>query len=122
MITIRFTRRSEDGGVRMVMEGHAGAGAKGADPVCAAATMLAYTLGQSVRFLYESGLLWCRPRIDLQEGRAVICAVPRREALAEVLHTFWVVQSGAWVLSRNYPRNVTLDPLDSDTPWERMRL
>lgn len=118
MIYIRFYRKEEDGSVHMVVRGHAGAAVKGADPVCAAATMLAYTLGQAVRFLHESGLLRCRPRIDLREGRAVIIATPRREALAEVLHTFWVVQAGAWVLARNYPEYVDLEPLGARGTWE----
>lgn len=108
MITVRFYRKADQGSVHMVMEGHAGAAPKGEDLVCAGASMLAYTAGQAVRFLYEQGKLRCRPKISIREGNAVIIATPKKEAEAETLYLYWVVQSGAYVLARNYPRFVRL--------------
>ncbi len=111
MIWIRFYRKEDQGSIHMVMDGHAGAAAKGEDLVCAAASMLAYTAAQAVQFLWEQGKLRCRPRIRIREGEAVIIATPKREAEAEALYLYWVVQAGAWVLARNYPRFVGLRQL-----------
>lgn len=111
MVNVKFYRKQDQGSVHMVMEGHAGAAPKGSDLVCAGASMLAYTAGQAVRFLYEQGKLRCRPRIQVEEGRAVIIATPRGDFEAETLYLFWVVQAGAYALSRSYPQFVSLEPM-----------
>lgn len=111
MISIQFNRNAERGSVRMVMDGHAGAAPKGEDLICAAASMLCYTAGQAVQFLWEQGKLKYRPRIDIREGRAVIIATPKEDAEAETLCVFWVVQAGAWALARNYPGCACLLPM-----------
>ena len=112
MVNIRFYRKEQRGSVHMVMEGHADTAPKGKDLVCAGASMLAYTAGQAVRFLYEQGKLACRPRIQVQPGKAVIIATPKKETVGEVLYLYWVVQAGAYVLARNFPRAVGLEPLE----------
>ena len=112
MITVRFYRKRQ-GSVHMVMDGHAGAAPKGKDLVCAGASMLAYTAGQAVRFLYEQGKLRCRPRITIHEGSAVIIATPKGDFEGEVLFLFWVVQAGIYVLARNYPGCVRLKHLEA---------
>lgn len=111
MITARFYRKPERGSVHMTMRGHSGAAPKGQDLICASATMLAYTAGQAVQFLYEQGKLKCKPKISIREGNATIIATPKEKALAETLHTFWVVQAGIHVLAHNYPQYVTLEHL-----------
>lgn len=112
MITARFYFRPDKGSVHMILRGHAGAAPKGEDLVCASASMLAYALGQAVELLYEQGLLARRPRIRIREGSAVIAATPRAGALAETLLTFWVIQAGAYVLCRNFPQYVALEPME----------
>lgn len=109
MIMIRFYKK--ENGVHLVMDGHAGAAPKGEDLICAAASMLCYTAGQAVQFLWEQGKLECHPRIEIQEGRAVIIARAKEETEAEVLYLYWVIQAGAWVLARNYPKYVGLMPM-----------
>lgn len=109
MIVIRFYKKRS--GVHLVMDGHAGAAPKGEDLVCAAASMLCYTAGQAVQFLWEQGKLRCHPRIQIRDGRAVIIATPKKDTEAEVLYLFWVIQAGAWVLARNYPRFVRTIPI-----------
>lgn len=111
MITAHFYQRPDRGSIYMTLKGHSGAAPKGQDLICASATMLAYTVGQAVQFLYEQDKLKCKPKISIREGRAVIIATPKEEALAETLHTFWVVQAGIHVLARNYPQYVTLEHL-----------
>lgn len=111
MITVRFTRNQTRGTVRMVMEGHAGAGEPGQDLVCAGATTLAYTLGQTVKFLWEQGKLERRPQVELRNGWGEIIATPREEFAGEVLLLFWGIQVGMFVLARNYPQNLGLTAL-----------
>ena len=118
MIYIRFYRKGSQGDIHMVMDGHAGAAPKGEDLICAAASMLCYTAGQAVQFLWEQGKLKCRPKIQIREGRAVIIATPKKEAEAETLYLFWVVQAGAWVLARNYPRFVRTFPISLEEKRE----
>lgn len=111
MITIAFDYQQKTGTLRMTMDGHAGAGKKGSDLVCASATMLAYTLAQAVQELYRSGLLKRKPRLCLHDGWADIIATPRLLGQAESLMAFWTVQAGARILHSNFPGCVQLTPL-----------
>lgn len=109
MITARFYCKPSNGSIHMTLKGHAGAAPKGEDLICAAATMLAYTVAQAVQFLYEQGKLQKKPKIHIKDGEATIIATPTEEAYPETLHTFWVAQCGAHVLAHNYPQNVALE-------------
>ena len=108
MIEVKFWQNKERGTVHMTMKGHAGTAPKGEDLVCAAATMLAYTVAQAMQFFYESGNLAKKPKIRLVDGNATIVATPKEDTYAEVLHTFWVAQCGIHVLAHNYPGAVRL--------------
>lgn len=111
MIKIHFWQEKDKGSIHMKVKGHANTAPKGADLVCASATMLVYTVAQAVTFMHHQGYLTEKPRIAIREGKAVIAAKPREEYLAEVLHTFWVAQCGAHVLASNYPEAVELNHL-----------
>lgn len=106
MIHIKFYK-SEDM-IHMDVQGHAGTGKKGTDLVCAAATMLVYTLAQAVQFLYEQDRLLEKPKFQIVDGYSHITVIPRKCAMSETLLAFWTVQAGAFVLSRNYPQSVCL--------------
>lgn len=108
MIRLQF-QQAENGSLHFRAEGHAASAPKGEDLVCAAATMLTYTLAQTVQFLWEEGKLKRKPRLSLEDGKAHIIATPTGEGYAETLHAFFVVQCGAHVLSHNYPAFVTLE-------------
>ena len=110
MITAKFSK-ADDGSIRMVLKGHAGAAPKGEDLVCAAATTLAYTAAQAVRFLHQQGKLKRAPKIDIRDGSATVIATPTRDGYAEVLHSFWVVQCGIHLLACNYPAHIQLEHL-----------
>ena len=111
MITVRFYQKPSNGSIHMTIKGHAGTAPKGEDMVCAAATMLAYTVAQAVKFMYESDKLKTKPKIQFKDGEAVVIATPKEDAYAEVLLTFWVAQCGIHVLVHNYPNNVKLEHL-----------
>ena len=109
MLTVRFYQKPSNGSIHMTIKGHAESAPKGEDLICSAATMLAYMVAQAVQFMYENEQLKMKPKLDIEDGEAVIIATPTKEAYAEALHTFWVAQCGAHVLSHNYPSHVKLD-------------
>lgn len=111
MIKIHFWQEKDNGSIHMKVKGHSNTAPKGADLVCASATMLVYTVGQAVTFMYEQGQLEEKPHIKIREGKAVVVAKPKEDYLAEALHTFWVAQCGAHTLASNYPEAVSLNHL-----------
>lgn len=111
MIKIHFWQEKDTGSIHMKVKGHAETAPKGADLICASATMLVYTVGQAMTFMYEQGQLEEKPHIKIREGKAVVVARPKEDYLAEALHTFWVAQCGAHTLACNYPEAVSLNHL-----------
>ena len=107
MIQIRFFRDSRRGTVGMEMEGHAGAAPRGADLICASATMLAYTAAQSVQELWETGCLREQPEILLAEGKARIAAIPGEDCSPRLGDVLWTLRCGARLLAHNYPQYVS---------------
>lgn len=114
MIKISFFRKADNGSIHFTAKGHAASAPKGEDLVCAAATMLAYTLAQTVQFLWEEGKLKRKPKLSLSDGDATIIATPTEEGYAETLHSFFVVQCGAHILAHNYPKLVQLEHFTGD--------
>ena len=115
MVKAEFFTNKESGSITMKVTGHAGQAKKGEDIVCAAASILAYTVAQALQFMYEQGDLQKQPHIKLDEGDTVIVAKPKAASYAEALHTFFVAQVGYHLLSHNYPQYVTLSSFsDSD--------
>ena len=108
MIEIRFFADSGRGMVGMSILGHAGAGPRGADLICASATMLAYTAAQAVQELWEEGRLREWPMVFLKDGEARLCVCPRPEDHDRVAQVFRTVQCGARVLAHNFPHHVRL--------------
>lgn len=111
MIKIHFWQEKDKGSIHMKVKGHADTAPKGADLICASATMLVYTVGQAMMFMYEQGQLEEKPHIKIKEGKAIVVARPKEDFLAETLHTFWVAQCGAHTLACNYPEAVSLNHL-----------
>jgi uncharacterized protein YsxB (DUF464 family) len=108
MVQAEFFTNKEAGSITMKLSGHAGQAKKGEDIVCAAASILAYTVAQALQFMYEQGDMRKKPHIKLAEGDTVIVAKPKPEVYAEALHIFFVAQVGYHLLAHNYPKYVTL--------------
>ena len=108
MVQVEFFTNKESGSITMKLTGHAEQAKKGEDIVCAAASILAYTVAQALQFMYEQGDLQKKPHIKLNDGDTVIVAKPKAESYAEALHTFFVAQVGYHLLAHNYPKYVTL--------------
>lgn len=109
MIKIRFYAKPDRGTLHMTIRGHAGAGKKGEDLVCAGATMLAYTLAQAVEFLFLDGKLRRKPKLKISEGDCEIICCPNEDSYGQALMAYWVQQCGAQTLAKNFPENVHLD-------------
>ena len=108
MVNAEFFTNKESGSITLKLSGHAGQAEHGKDIVCAAASILAYTVAQTLQFMYEQGDLQKKPHIKLAEGDTIIVAKPKPETYAEALHTFFVAQVGYHLLAHNYPQYVTL--------------
>lgn len=107
MISIKF-EETDKNTLIFTCKGHAGQAERGQDIVCASASILAYTLAQNIFFLQEKGKLKSKPRVTLRDGEAYISCRPKRNDFDEVLHTFFVVQLGYFLLAHNYPQYVEL--------------
>lgn len=106
-----------DGSLHLQMAGHAGAGVKGADLVCAGASALACTLGAAVERMYEQQMLSRCPRVELGEGSADIIAVPKPRFRQETMMVFWTIQTGLGALAEAFPGNVSLEEAMRVAAW-----
>lgn len=106
---VRATFKQEERKISLKLDGHAGAAEEGSDIVCSAASILAYTVAQTLMFMHGEGDLKEKPHIKLEKGDAFIEAVTDEESYAEVLHTFFVAQVGYHLLSLTYPQHVELN-------------
>lgn len=107
MISVSFNK-DESGNIMLHLQGHAGAGARGHDVICAGASMLCYTLAQVMQYMWEEKELSKKPQINLKEGDSFISAKPVDEHYNQCLHAFFVVQAGYALLAHSYPQYVEL--------------
>ena len=108
MVRAEFFTNKESGSITLKLTGHAGQDEHGKDIVCAAASILAYTVAQALQFQYEEGGLKKKPHLKLEPGDTVIIAKPKPERYEEALHTFFVAQVGYSLLANTYPQYVEL--------------
>ena len=109
MIKVKFRTHDETRYLRLTVEGHAGAGEKGHDLVCASASILAYTVAQVVKTMEHHGDLQGVPCVELNEGDAsIILRCKNDDIYAEARHTFFVAKTGYELLAHNFPQYVEL--------------
>lgn len=106
MLTVEF--KTDGKTVCFSAKGHAGAAPKGFDLICASASMLAYTLGEVMRKMYEESSLHEKAEMLLEEGNSRIRAKPVAGRYDECMHAFYVIQTGYELLARSYPKHVSL--------------
>lgn len=110
MVTVRLERSEDKKTLVLTMQGHAQAGERGKDLVCASVSCLAYTAAEAVRRLYEANKLRKRPTIRLTEGDAVITCKPSRQFFEEAQTVMNVIIAGCEAIERAYPENVRVIP------------
>lgn len=109
MIKASFTR-TEDKTLLFKIDGHAGQDDSGHDIVCSAASILAYTLAQTMRYIEEQQGFEAKPVIHLNDGQAIILVRPKEKYEGEVLQSFFTIEIGYSLLAQNYPQYVELKP------------
>lgn len=98
---IRVTQTDDGKALALAVKGHAGKGPKGEDIVCAAATMLAYTLAQNVSKC-RLGLKG-RPKIQMKEGDIIIRCRPKDRHRDQLRLVYETIGEGYRLLAHNYP-------------------
>lgn len=102
MIEITYTRREN----KVVIQGHAGAGKKGEDIVCAGVSALANTLAANVRHWDKFGKLIGGPKSFLQEGFGEISCNPKPKYEQSVKQVFTAICAGFELCAVSAPEHV----------------
>ena len=100
MVTVIYSARDC---VQLTMRGHAGAGPKGQDLVCAACSILAYAFAQTALDLWQEGALQEEPELDMAPGDSEIDMLPRDKRAQEAVRG---ILSGYRLLAKNWPECV----------------
>ena len=88
----------------------------GQDIVCASVSILAYTVAQTLLFMYEEDRLLEEPIVDMDSGDALIVCRPKDNYYGEALHTFFVAKVGYNLLAQNYPKYVDIKSFGQADP------
>lgn len=106
MVNVRFEKDGKS--LILTVKGHSGQDDTGHDIICASVSILTYTIAQVVHDMYCNGRLKKRPTIRLDSGDAVVTCKPNKAYYDDALLSFSTVQSGYYLLAKNYPQNVDL--------------
>jgi uncharacterized protein YsxB (DUF464 family) len=97
------------------VKGHAGQNTPGNDIICSSASILAYTVAQNIKMAETRGMLKYPPKLKMQSGDFIItCRAKDDESYSEILHTYFVVQTGYVLLAHNYPQYVAVEMFGED--------
>ncbi len=103
---IRIVYRRDEHSVRI--RGHAGSGEAGHDLVCAAVSILAYTLAAFVLRMEEIGSA-AHSTAALRSGEAEIDCTPMKEKSGEVTSVMDALCEGYAILAGEYPENAVYE-------------
>lgn len=90
----------------VTMTGHANYSEPGTDIVCAAASMLFYTLAETVTS-YSKEVFECEPYTDTGDKNVVACT-PKEEYRANFDVIYQTILNGLMLLKENYPDSVNV--------------
>ena len=110
MTGIRYDREA----LRLEMEGHAGAGEKGADLTCAALSMLMMTLERRMQERAEMTM----PAVQRGPGRFMIACAPEEGEERLCRESFDTVAAGFALLAENRSENVSFSLTGGDADEE----
>ena len=109
MLTVSFNFDRDKREASLCIKGHAGQAKIGQDIVCASASILAYTVAQIIKAMDSHKDLEETPTINLEHGDGIVSCRAKDDYLySEVLHTFFVAQTGYTLLAHNYPQYVQI--------------
>ena len=105
---IKVVLNEKDGEISLTVKGHAGMADVGKDIVCASASILAYTVGQTVKWMSESNLLTEAPIVSIENGNAQIVCKPKEDQFSFAYACFSFAQTGYTLLAHNYKEFVRI--------------
>ena len=108
MITATF-EKEEGKFVSLCVEGHAGQAEAGKDIVCSAASILVYSVAQTITQMHKQGWLTKKPHITIESGNSIVTCKPKPEYYEECLMAFFVAEMGYHLLSTHYPQYVAIN-------------
>lgn len=103
MIRAKFEQTEGGKALALTVDGHAHYDDVGKDIVCASASILAYTVAQSVKSMHDRGLLKKKPTIKLKDGDACVVCKPSKSGTVEANYAYHFAQVGFALLAHNYP-------------------
>lgn len=104
MIHVAYDRKAH----RVTVVGHAGFAERGADILCAAASILLHTLAGAVRRLSERGLA-ADIAVNLRAGAGEVSCVPVTEFDCVVTAVMDSIVLGLSLLAEDYPEYVSFE-------------
>lgn len=107
MLKVEFKKYEDT--ISLMLDGHAYHDSKGHDIVCAAGSILAYTVAQIVRSETADRNMKDEPVLELGNGYTYISCRPKTEKYDEILHAFYVAEVGYRLLNHKYPQCVDVD-------------
>ena len=108
MIDIIFSRNKSYRKIKLTIKGHANAAEKGEDLICSAVSFAAYTVAKNISDLNTVHAFKEEPKIELEEGNAVIACTPKKDTYRECLMVYLVIQTGLELLASQYPDNIQI--------------
>lgn len=110
MISVKVSIDRDKKACTLSVSGHAGQADRGQDVVCAAASILTYTVAQVLKTMDEGGEFMYHPILDLGDGYATVsCQADDDTTFMQVLQTFFTIAMGYRLLAHNYPQYVELN-------------
>ena len=103
MVKVSFKTAENDESFIIIVEGHAGQADPGQDIICASASILVYTLAQTVTDMHNAGRLRKKPRIRIENGDAEIVLKPKKGFFSEAFLTVHTIKRGFDLLCSNFP-------------------
>ena len=109
MIEVKYTYDRDKRECSLLVKGHAGQADTGQDIVCASASILAYTVAQTIKIMDESGELADHPTLDLDKGDAtIVCRAKDDDTFSAMMNYFYAITIGYQLLKHNYPQFVEI--------------
>jgi len=94
------------GGIYIALQGHAGAGPAGDDPVCAALSMLIYTAAGVAREAWAENMLSREPYIRIEKGSSELLVCPEEGRSSWLRDRLGFVDTGFFMLAESFPEHV----------------
>ena len=100
MVNISLIRKGVS--YELYAKGHAGYSKKGEDIICAAISILLYTLVTSI----DVDDLAKDPIVVMESGNTFIRIEPKKSRIQKIAGVFSVINNGFKILSENFPKNI----------------